>query len=199
MILLNKKTDILNQSGGFWLGASVARSPLSETDGTQNWILVADCMEKSDGVKFSKRFRSDNGSDWIEQAFFEHCQPYDEGKNIQRDGYGALYADDELKRIFYFGTELYWENDHGEAGPTGMGYLQCGALIGRWNEAENRFSWDFGDWVTVPLEVSTRGLYEPSHALLPDGRILMVCRGSNYTKEDSIIGCKFFAVPKTEG
>lgn len=284
MEVIEKQTDFLPNAGsGFWLGPTTAICPRTDIAGGGDMLLAADCMEKSDGVKYSKLYRStDEGRTWAEQGLLEHCRVYDRLGSVRRDGYGGLYADELSGLMFYFGGELFWERDkldstwrerklyyrvsydngftwsdkifiiqkgsdqngipydavhymkdvvfgrnmaamvisrilrlddgsiiigiqsqiadeNGEAGPTGMGYLQCGALKGRWIEDTQRFEWEFGQWVKLPLSISTRGIYEPAHALLPDGRILMVCRGSNYTKEDQIIGCKFMALSGDKG
>ena len=275
MFLKTKKPNFLNEPiSGFWLGPSTVTC----SDGTI--LLAADCMEKSDGVKFSALWRSfDNGETWQKQGEFEHCETYDGG--MRRDGYGGLYKDPKTGNVFYFGNEVYWDNDELDstwrcrkpyyrisddcgrtwsvkrfmiqsgsdedgaydethfmrgvvfgrnmattvvskaaalsdgsmllgvqrqipegavnAGPTGMGFLQAGAMKGRWDEKNARFVWEFGDWVGMPFEITTRGLYEPSLAELPNGDVFMLCRGSNYTRSDDIIGCKFYCVSKDGG
>jgi len=274
MFLKTKKSAFLNEREGFWLGPSTVTC----TDGTL--LLAADCMEKSDGVIYSVLWRSfDNGETWQKQGKFEHCEAYDGG--MRRDGYGGMYADPETGTVFYFGNEVYWDNDELDstwryrkpyyrisddcghtwsdkqfmvqngsdedgaydethfmkgvtfgrnmattvvskvaalsdgsillgmqrqipegavnAGPTGMGFLEAGAMKGRWNPKTNRFDWTFGDWTGLPFEITTRGLYEPSLAELPNGDIYMLCRGSNYTRSDDIIGCKFYCVSKDGG
>ncbi len=274
MYLKTKKENFLDEPvSGFWLG------PTTADLGGGEILLCADCMEKSDGVKFSALRRSyDSGESWNKQGEFEHCATYEGG--MRRDGYGALYKNPKSERIFYFGNELYWDNDKLDstwrcrklyyrisedrghswsdkrhivqsgsdefgafdddhymkgvtfgqnmagiysqpvrlsdgsivlgvqrqvpegavnAGPTGMGFLEAGALKGRWDEKAVRFHWEFGDWVGLPFEITTRGLYEPALAELPDGRVLMVCRGSNYKREDDLVGCKFYCVSKDGG
>ena len=275
MFLKTKKTNFLNEPGpGFWLGPSTVACDNGEL------LLNADCMEKSDGVKYSALWRSpDNGGTWRKQGEFEHCEAYDGG--MRRDSCGALYKDPRTGKLFSFGNELYWDNDSidstwrcrkpyyrmsddcgrtwsekqfiiqsgsdedgafdenhylkgvrfgqnmammvvtkvidlsdgsilagiqrqvpagaGNAGPTGMGFLEAGAVKGRWNEKTGRFDWMFGDWAGLPFEITTRGLYEPSLAELPNGGIFMLCRGSNYKREDDIIGCKFYCVSKDGG
>lgn len=274
MYLKTKKNAFLNEREGFWLGPSTVAC----SDDTL--LLAADCMEKSDGVKYSVLWRShDNGETWQKQGEFEHCEAYDGG--MRRDGYGGMYKDQKTGIIFYFGNEVYWDNDELDstwryrkpyyrisddcgrtwsdkrfmiqsgsdedgaydenhfmrgvifgrnmattvvskvaalsdgsillgmqrqvpegavnAGPTGMGFLEAGAMKGRWNAETNRFDWTFGDWVGLPFELTTRGLYEPSLAELPNGDIFILCRGSNYTRSDDIIGCKFYCVSKDGG
>lgn len=59
---------------------------------------------------------------------------------------------------------------------------EAGCLLGRW--AGDELAWQMGELVSLPAEVSTRGLCEPTFAELPEGRLLMVCRGSNVRRPD---------------
>lgn len=55
---------------------------------------------------------------------------------------------------------------------------KAGVLFGREQE-DGRLHWQEGGSVTLPPFRSVRGLFEPAVAELPDGRLMMVCRGSN--------------------
>lgn len=66
--------------------------------------------------------------------------------------------------------------------PTGgYTYHDAAVLIGRWTE-DGKIEWDLSERVVGDPARSTRGCVEPTLAEMPDGRILMVCRGSNDVK-----------------
>lgn len=60
----------------------------------------------------------------------------------------------------------------------GFTYHESAVLIGRWDDT-NRFTWDISQRIAGDPSRSTRGMIEPTIAELPDGRILMILRGSN--------------------
>lgn len=82
--------------------------------------------------------------------------------------------------------------------PTGMGYMASGCLIGEWNEDMSDLRWDCSNHVVVSPKVSSRGVFEPTVAELPDGRILMVMRGSNAGLE-GVRGVKFSSISEDQG
>jgi hypothetical protein len=57
--------------------------------------------------------------------------------------------------------------------------LEAGCFIGEWKGDE--LEWEFSKTVKIEAARSSRGLCEPAIAELPDGSLLMVCRGSNST------------------
>ena len=60
----------------------------------------------------------------------------------------------------------------------GFTYHEAALLIGRWDE-KSRITWDISQRIVGDPSRTTRGLIEPTIAELPDGRILMIMRGSN--------------------
>lgn len=60
----------------------------------------------------------------------------------------------------------------------GLTYTEAAVLIGTWLES-GKIQWKLSQRVANTPEQSTRGALEPTIAELPDGRILMVMRGSN--------------------
>ena len=60
----------------------------------------------------------------------------------------------------------------------GLSYLESAVLIGTWLDT-GRIEWSLSQRVANTPEQSSRGAFEPTIAELPDGRILMVMRGSN--------------------
>jgi hypothetical protein len=65
----------------------------------------------------------------------------------------------------------------------GWTYTDVLVLIGTWTEG-NRLTWKASHRVQGDPKRSTRGMIEPTLAEFPDGRILMVMRGSNGGKLD---------------
>jgi hypothetical protein len=68
----------------------------------------------------------------------------------------------------------------------GYTYHEAAVLIGRWSPdpADLAITWDLSSSITNDPARSTRGAVEPTIAQLPDGRLLMVLRGSNGGKQD---------------
>ncbi|MBU7004140.1 MAG: exo-alpha-sialidase [Theionarchaea archaeon] len=65
----------------------------------------------------------------------------------------------------------------------GYTYHDSAVLIGRWTSGD-RIEWDLSEYVSNDPALSTRGALEPTIAEMPDGRILMVMRGSNDANPD---------------
>ena len=90
-------------------------------------------------------------------------------------------------------------------GPDGRYYNPAGAytytdaavLIGTWTEGD-RIRWDLSQRVAADPERSTRGMIEPTVAEMPDGRILMVLRGSN-DRRTELPGHKWHSVSSDGG
>jgi hypothetical protein len=79
----------------------------------------------------------------------------------------------------------------------GYTYHDSGVLIGRWNAA-GTLDWRLSSLVSGDPARSTRGMLEPTIAEMPDGRILMVLRGSNDRKPD-LPGYRWYAVSSDRG
>jgi len=60
----------------------------------------------------------------------------------------------------------------------GWYWLESMILIGRWTE-DNHIVWDASEPIKGDADRTSQGLYEPTLAELPDGKILCVMRGSN--------------------
>lgn len=64
-------------------------------------------------------------------------------------------------------------------------YQDAGVLIGRWNEDGSDIEWNFGDWLRIDHNLSTRGLSEPTIVELQQaGHFAMVARGSNLRRPE---------------
>lgn len=75
--------------------------------------------------------------------------------------------------------------------------MQVVCLIGE-TDAVGALRWSAGDFVTVDEECSVRGLCEPALIECADGRLLMVCRGSNAGRPD-MPGRKWFTTSSDGG
>jgi len=81
--------------------------------------------------------------------------------------------------------------------PGAYTFTEALLLIGTWR-ADGRLDWRPSQRVSLAPERSTRGAVEPTIAQMPDGRILMVLRGSNVTRPD-LPGRKWFCVSHDQG
>ena len=82
-------------------------------------------------------------------------------------------------------TQMTILNEKGELETFGSGwdYYHCLMLIGTWRD-DRRLEWQVSEQIKAAPSRTARGLYEPTLAELPDGRILCVMRGSNGLKKD---------------
>jgi hypothetical protein len=76
------------------------------------------------------------------------------------------------------------------------GFLDAHVLIGTWSGTQ--MQWNLSPAVTVTAAKSTRGLFEPTIAEMPDGRILMVTRASN-GGNSGIASYKWYSVSSDGG
>ncbi|HQM97037.1 MAG TPA: sialidase family protein [Clostridia bacterium] len=83
--------------------------------------------------------------------------------------------------------------------PTGMGYMKAGVLKAFWNSETLDYEWDLGEYVTVGLDKSVRGLYEPTYGVINNNEIMMIMRNSNYRQSDTITGAKFYSISVDNG
>lgn len=79
----------------------------------------------------------------------------------------------------------------------GYTYHDSAVLIGQWNDA-GTLDWELSNLVKGDPTRSTRGMLEPTIIEAPDGRILMVIRGSN-DRESHLPGYRWHAVSTDHG
>jgi len=79
----------------------------------------------------------------------------------------------------------------------GYTYHDCAVLIGRWTDGL-KIEWDVSQRVIADPKKSTRGCIEPTIIEAPDGRILMVMRGSNHRRH-SLPNYKWYSISKDGG
>lgn len=86
----------------------------------------------------------------------------------------------------------------------GLTYSHAGVLRALWRE-DKRLDWELSTLVKVDPMKSTRGMIEPTIAQLPDGRMMMVMRGSNVkhstaaTAAPTMFGGKWIAWSQDNG
>lgn len=155
----------------------------------------------------------DNGRTWTDPIYI-----YKDGGGFDRDrmfpgvAYGINIMCSVLKTYqirgegphrgkLAIGVQIQMADEQGEIiNPTGMGFFKAGCLLGTWNKETLRYEWELSDnFAEVTVEESTRGVYEPALQELPDGRIMMVLRGSNWRKEEELIGTKWISVSSDQG
>ncbi len=79
----------------------------------------------------------------------------------------------------------------------GFTYTDALLLMGRWRE-DGRLAWTASERIVGDPERSTRGMIEPTLAELPDGRLLVVMRGSN-DAEPELPGYRWYALSHDGG
>ena len=90
------------------------------------------------------------------------------------------------------GLDGKYENPGG-----GYTYHDAAVLIGTWNPSR-QLDWELSERVRANPKRSTRGMIEPTLAQFPDGRILMVMRGSNDVRPD-LPGRRWYSVSSDRG
>jgi hypothetical protein len=82
----------------------------------------------------------------------------------------------------------------------GYTYHEAAVLIGQWRDDASapRVEWDLSSYICNDPAKSTRGAVEPTIAQFPDGRVLMVLRGSNDVKPH-LPGFRWYTVSEDEG
>ncbi|HHV96711.1 MAG TPA: exo-alpha-sialidase [Clostridiaceae bacterium] len=159
------------------------------------------------------RLSFDNGYTWTNKKYI-----IQKGK----DPFGQTYDKIHFLKDVYFGrnmaasvspliiktydgsilvsVQVQITNEKGELiNPTGWGYMKAGAIKGSWNEENLDYEWDLGEYASVSLNESTRGVYEPAFGKIRDNKLIMVMRGSNASRRDEIMGVKFYSTSKDNG
>lgn len=131
-------------------------------DGGITWLFEDRILQRGDSETFTPKHPME--SLWV-------------GKNALHfanapffDSRGRLIAPAQITRLNPDGTLF--------CPPGALSFHEMMVLIGSWNE-EGRLIWEIGEKVVMEPEISTRGAIEGSVAEMPDGRYLMVMRGSN--------------------
>lgn len=152
----------------------------------------------------------DGGMTWYldEQAIqngkgFNADHPFE---GVQRGKTGYMIGDLASQPIYLKDGTLLVPIIIAPAGPNGdyinLGggytYSDAAVLRGRWAADGRHLEWERSELVKVDPNLSTRGMDEPALAELPDGRILMVLRGSN-DKKPQLPGRRWVAFSSDQG
>jgi len=81
--------------------------------------------------------------------------------------------------------------------PHNTPFYQSRVLIGKWRNSKT-ISWEISGAARLSPDETTRGAFEPTLARVPDGRILMVLRGSNMRKTE-LPGYRWYSVSTDNG
>jgi hypothetical protein len=81
--------------------------------------------------------------------------------------------------------------------PYNTPFYQSRVLIGKWKDSRT-ISWEISGPARLSPDQTTRGAFEPTLARVPDGRILMVLRGSNMRKTE-LPGYRWYSVSTDSG
>ena len=105
------------------------------------------------------------------------------------DNAGRLIASVQITRLSPDGTLF--------CPPGALSFHETMVLIGTWQEG-GRLRWEVSEKVVMEPDVSTRGAVEGAVAEMPDGRFLMVMRGSN-AGNPSLPGHKWYCTSADAG
>ncbi|HPJ76449.1 MAG TPA: sialidase family protein [Clostridia bacterium] len=154
------------------------------------------------------RISFDNGHTWTDKKYIiQKGMSYDKThfiKEVEFEKNMAAMVSPLVVRsqdgTLLLSVQIQVLNDDGTLlNPTGMGFMKAGALKGTWNKDKLEYEWDINQYVTVGLDKSVRGLYEPTFGLLDNNKVIMIMRNSNYRQSDKIIGTKFYSVSNDNG
>jgi hypothetical protein len=123
-------------------------------------------------------------NDPLKPSFLDHNQTYF-GTNILPLPDGTLFT-----------VTAHANADHDPLHNARPWRLASVPFRGHWSEAEHDYVWIAGGKIEISPDKSSRGLMEPAAALLSDGRILVVYRGSNTPTSP---GRKWFSLSTDQG
>lgn len=154
---------------------------------------------------------------WYEVSL-DGGKTYTDAKQIVGDGFtpdhpfepifvgknGYMIGDQTCVPIFLPGGTILVPFQMAELDPKGglfqphnTPFYQARVLIGRWKDS-GTISWELSGAARLSPEQTTRGAFEPTLARIPDGRILMVLRGSNAGKPE-LPGRRWYSVSTDNG
>ena len=152
----------------------------------------------------------DGGMTWcLEEEMIQQGAEFNAEHPIAgvRRGHNCYMIGDLASRPFYLadGTllvpiEIMPAGPDGNYFNPGGGYTYSDVAVmrGRWAADGRHLEWDLSQVVKIDPKLSTRGMDEPTLAELPDGRVLMVMRGSN-DKKPELPGRRWVAFSRDQG
>jgi len=152
-----------------------------------DWVNLVQEGADADGVPFEE-------THWMQGAVY--------GRNMSTTIGGKvikLGEDGPNKGKLLVPFQIQQVDDEGKLFmPVWGGYMFSGCLIGTWQDDLSGLTWGCSNHVGVSHKVSSRGVFEPSVAEFPSGKLVMVMRGSN-SKLEGVNGVKFVSVSKDHG
>lgn len=159
------------------------------------------------------RLSFDNGYTWADKRYIvqkgldQSGHKYDRvhflkdvsyGTNMaSTDGVCSMRADDDTILV---GMQAQIVDENNELiNPTGMGYLKSGCIKVTWIKEKLDYEFDMGEYASVTLNESTRGVFEPTFAKVGKNKLVMIMRASNSGNEDFHGGTKFISVSDDNG
>jgi len=118
------------------------------------------------------------------------------GRNALMSGYCALFSPEGRILIPITITPM-GPNGVCHSPGGGFTYEDTAVMIGQWQQ-DGRIEWQRSQLIQADPKRTTRGLDEPAMARMPDGRILIVMRGSNDGKPE-LPGHKWYSISKDDG
>lgn len=155
----------------------------------------------------------DNGATWTDPIYIYQTEgSYDRDRMFPGITYGVnmvtslfkmtkIRGAGENRGKIAVGIQVQTVGEDGQLlNPTGMGFFKSGCILGSWNADRLCYDWELcSTFAEVPLEQSTRGVYEPSLQELADGRLIMMLRGSNAGQAETMPGTKWISVSHDQG
>ena len=125
----------------------------------------------------------DEGRSWSEpQQIIQEGNGYDArhwAKEIELGQVGGIVAGVQHMEKTADGVLLLpFQIGYGGPGQKGNRWYKQGVFLGRWREDLSGIDWDVGDYVSLPADRSSIGCLAGTLAVLDDGRIMMVMRGT---------------------
>lgn len=155
----------------------------------------------------------DNGESWSDAiTIVQHQEGFDRDRMFPGVEYGKNMITSLMKAHqirspgpnqgkLAIGVQIQLTDSDGQLfNPTGMGFFRSACLLGSWNPDKLRYDWELSPgFAEVEPEESTRGVFEPVIQELDNGRLIMVLRGSNSKRHDTIPGTKFICFSDDQG
>ena len=195
---------VVRSHAGLWLDADVDRVLKMRTEAT----LLKDDVHS--GLKHRRTFyavSADGGRSFAPaEQLIEKGREFGPDHPLKGDYYGRncvqfLRPIKLSEREILIPAQLHPLDTDGQPyNPTGgFTYTHLIFLHGTWSDDLTRIEWESVGPVTLDPEYSTRGLIEPTAAVLADGnRVVCLCRASN-DRDHSIRCCKWKTVSTDRG
>ena len=154
---------------------------------SQTFLPTDQMLEALIHSTLTYRVSEDGGRSWLfDEPVVQHGDAYSTeypiegvwtGKNVAHVANEMVFSSDG-RLVLPLQRTCLQEDGTLFCPPGALSYHDLIMLIGAWQD-DGRIRWTAGQPVTLPPEISTRGVTEGAVAEMPDGRFLMVMRTSN--------------------